>query len=289
MMKHFSFFAFLVMALASCSSDLDEPGTIDEPVAAKVTAHIGPVSRAAGTSWSADDEIGISGVSGMTAYTNVKYSIADAASGRFTPAGAGIFYQTTADVVFTAYYPFRGSDGTVQASVSDNTRADNQTAAAQPGIDYLWARATGGYKKPINFAFDHKMSRLSLTFTAGDGFENLTKMTAYTVGGLKMEGTFDTATGTTTATGTVEDLTINDMTLTGLILYPQTPDNNGLKISTVVDGKTYSCTLEEITELAAGNEYKMDIKVSKTGLSVTGCTISSWGNGGSFNGNATLQ
>lgn len=290
-MRHLSFSAFLVVALASCNGGIDEPEIImDTPVAAAFTAHIGPVSRAAGTTWGTDDRIGITGTSGTIAYANVEYKIDNQTQtqGSFTAVGEGIFYQTTGNVTFTAYYPFTGTDGTAQTTITGNTRAASQTAAAQPGIDYLWAQATGSYKTPVKFTFDHKMSLLTLTFTAGDGFEDLTDMTAYTVGGLKMDGTFDPATGTATATGTAENLTISDMNLKALILYPQTPASGGVKISAVVDGQTYSCSLPDITELAAGKEYKLEIKVSKTGLSVSEYTINSWTSGGNHKGNATM-
>lgn len=272
------------MALASCSGSLDEPVAIGEPVGAEVTARIGPVSRAAGTEWGENDQIGISGVSGTKTYVNVKYSIADAASGRFTPAGAGIFYHTTADVVFTAYYPFRGTDGMSQRFIMGDTRAVNQTATAQPGIDYLWAQATGSYKKTVNFAFDHRMSRLSLTFTNGDDID-VSGLTAYSVEGLMMEGRFDSTTGTATAIGTAETLTISDPALKSLILYPQTTDGS-VKISATVSGQTYSCNLN-IAELKAGMDYAISIRVSMTGLTVSSSSINPWGNGGDFTGEAT--
>lgn len=286
-MKHSSFLAFLVMALVSCNSDTDLPEAIGKPVAAEVTAHIGPVSRAAGTEWGVNDRIGVSGVSGTTTYSNVEYKIVNNTLGSFTPAGAGIFYQTTDDVVFTAYYPFTGTNGTAQTSITGNTRAENQTAAAQPGIDYLWAQATGNYsdKRSVDFVFYHKMSRMSLTFISGDDI-NVSDLTAYSVDGLKMEGTFDTATGTATATGSIETLTINEPVLTSLILYPQATGGR-VKISATVGGQTYSCNLN-IAELKAGMDYDISIRVSKTGLTVTGCTIADWGNGGSFSGDATM-
>lgn len=286
-MKQLFIFAFSVLALVSCNSGTDLPEAIGKPVAAEVTAHIGAVSRAAGTEWGENDRIGISGVSGTTTYSNVEYKIVNKTLGSFTPAGDGIFYQTTADVVFTAYYPFTGTNGTAQATVTGNTRADNQTAAAQPGIDYLWAQATGNYstKRSVKFTFDHKMSRLSLTFTSGDGID-VSALTAYSVDGLKMTGTFNTATGVATATGNAETLAISDPAQTSLILYPQVTGGS-VKISAVVDGQTYSCNLS-IEELEAGMDYDISIRVSKTGLTVTSCNINAWGNGGSFDGNATL-
>lgn len=286
-MKQLFIFVFSVLALISCDSGTDRPEAIMEPVAAEVTARIGPVSRAAGTDWAENDRIGISGVSGSKTYANVEYRIADAATGEFTAVGNGIFYQTNQPVVFTAYYPFTGTDGTAQASIAGNTRAGNQTAAAQPGIDYMWAQATGSYKKPVNFSFSHKMSRLSLTFVSGDGID-VSDMTSFSVDGLKMEGTFDTATGTATATGIAETLTVSDPALTSLILYPQEVAG-GIVIRVLIDGQTYGCLLENIEELLPGMDYAITITVSKTGLTVSSCTIADWGNGPNYNGDATLQ
>ena len=277
-LKHISVFALLGMILAGCDGAHDMPGTIGNPVAAEITARIGAASRASGTIWEDDDRIGISGVSGKEAYVNEEYRIADRKTGRFTAVGAGIFYQTTAPVTFTAYYPFTGSAAPGQAPViTGNTRADSQTAAAQPGIDYLWAQASGDYKTPVDFTFHHRMSRLSLTFTNGEGID-VSEMTAYSVEGLKMTGTFDTATGTASATGAAETLTISDPSLTSLILYPQATGGN-MKIKTVIAGQSYSC-MPEITELKPGVDYAYTIRVSKTGLTVSSCTISDWNDGG---------
>lgn len=285
-LKHISVFALLGMILAGCDGAHDMPGTIGNPVAADITARIGAASRASGTSWGDDDRIGISGVSGSEAYVNEEYRIADRKTGRFTAVGAGIFYQTTAPVTFTAYYPFTGSAAPGQAPViTGNTRADSQTAAAQPDIDYLWAQASGDYKTPVDFTFHHRMSRLSLTFTNGEGID-VSEITAYSIEGLKMTGTFDTATGTASATGAAETLTISDPSLTSLILYPQATGGN-MKIKTVIAGQSYSC-MPEITELNPGVDYAYTIRVSKTGLTVSSCTISDWNDGGSFSGDATM-
>ncbi len=86
-MKQLFIFVFSVLALISCDSGTDLPEAIMEPVAAEVTARIGPVSRAAGTDWAENDRIGISGVSGSKTYANVEYRIADAAPGEFTAVG----------------------------------------------------------------------------------------------------------------------------------------------------------------------------------------------------------
>ncbi len=285
-MKQALLFTVAVLALASCKGVTDEPATTGEPVAAEVTAHIGPVSRVSGTSWDEGDRIGISGVSGTKAYINTEYRVADRAKGSFSAVGSGIFYQTPAEVTFTAYYPYTASPiAGKEPVITGNTRAAAQSAASQSGIDYLWAQAAGSYKKEVNFSFEHRMSRLSLAFTAGADI-NLSELTSYTVHGLKMEGTFDTATGIATATGAPEPLTISNPALTSLILYPQATGGS-VKISAVVSSQTYSCNLN-ITELKAGMDYTISIKVSKTGLTVTSGTISDWGDGGSFGGNATM-
>ncbi len=131
------------------------------------------------------------------------------------------------------------------------------------------------------------MSRLSLTFVSGDGID-VSDMTSFSVDDLKMEGTFDTATGTATATGIAETLTVSDPALTSLILYPQEVAG-GIVIRVLIDGQTYGCLLENIEELLPGMDYAITITVSKTGLTVSSCTIADWGNGPNYNGDATLQ
>lgn len=280
--------------LTSCGSDTDAPGAHAPEREAVVTAGIGQAgsSRAAESSWLLGDRIGISGTSGSRVYANRPYSTADG-SGTFVPEASGsIFIQDKTTARFTAYHPFTGADGSMPASIAGNTRADMQTASAQPAIDWLWAETTADYTDPrLDFSFTHRMSRLTLTFVSGEGAD-VASITGYTLGGLASEGSFDPSAGTARATGQPEALAIKDLNvasgkaLPSLILYPQTPAGD-VTVSTLLDGSTYTCSLP-LPELAAGNDYRFTVTVAKTGLTVSRSTITPWADGGSFDGDANM-
>lgn len=259
--------------LTSCSSD--EPGQLQQPARAAFSAQIGKtMSRAAGTEWGAGDAIGISGVSGAKTYSNVEYATASG-DGNFAPAGEAIFYQTTDPVTFTAYYPYTADGGVIPASTADQS--------AQPTFDFLWAQASGSYATPdVHFTFAHRMARLNIAFTNGNNVD-LTGLT-FSIDGLVLDGTFDTATGEAKSAenSTTETLTATLTTdsKASLVVFPQIADN--LTVTATAEGQTYVCDLS-LGKLAPGSSYTVNITISKTEMTVTDCTISPWGDGGNIN------
>lgn len=264
------------MLLTACSSD--EPGTLLQPAPASFTAQIGKTAtRAAGTQWGAGDAIGISGTSGAKTYSNVEYATASG-DGSFASAGDAIFYQTTEPVTFTAYYPYNTEGGVITASTADQT--------AQPSFDFLWAQASGSYDSPaVNFNFDHKMSLITLSFVNGNDV-NLSSLT-YTVDGLAAEGTFDTATGEAAATGSAATLTapVTADHKSSLIVFPQTAES--VTLTATADGQQYVCSLP-LSELNPGNQYGFNLTIKKSGMTVTGSSITDWSASGSINWGASM-
>lgn len=285
-MNKYIYLAAAALMLAACNNE-EETTVPDGGVALEVNAAIsGTTTRASGTQWAEGDRIGISTTSDTkTQYTNVAYRF-DGAS--FTAEGSGIYFQDSEEVTFKAYYPY--ADNATYEGVS--TSAENQTAAEQPNIDFLFASgATASRENPTaNFtgdtAFKHRMSQVTLTFINGNDIELTNTLTAYTLGGLVMEGTFDTGTGVATATtgAAAADLTIalsgvtttdGKYTAAPLILFPQTAGT--VSLSVVVDGETYYATLTiPDGALQAGNNYTFPVTVSKTGLAVGSATIDDW-------------
>lgn len=259
--------------LAACSSD--EPGQLPQPARAAFSAQIGKtMSRAAGTEWGAGDAIGISGVSGAKTYSNVEYATASG-DGNFAPAGEAIFYQTTDPVTFTAYYPYTADGGVIPASTADQS--------TQPTFDFLWAQASGSYATPdVHFTFAHRMARLNIAFTNGNDVD-LTGLT-FSIDGLVLDGTFDTATGEAKSAenSTTETLTATLTTdsKASLVVFPQIADN--LTVTATAEGQTYVCDLS-LGKLAPGSSYTVNITISKTEMTVTDCTITPWGDGGNIN------
>jgi hypothetical protein len=292
------------LAFAACSNE--EEVINNGPVAAQISAGIeGVQTRAAGTAWDNEDEIGISCTSttGKTSSTNVKYVISNASSGSFT-SNSPIYFQDLEEVTFSAYYPYTADGGTVDKTIT----ADDQEAEAQKEIDYMFASGATASKADPNVKFmneegtdarfKHRMSQVVFTFQQGADTD-LTDMTDFTISGLKMEGTFNTTDGTATVTETAqaadlkikETLSASDTYIRSLILFPQLVNGGKFNLSLTLGGETYKTELSvpnNGTDLTAGNKYTYTITINKTGIEVGQSSIEGWGDGGDGSGEATM-
>ena len=130
-------------------------------------------------------------------------------------------------------------------------------------------------------SFHHRMSRITLTFEVGDGVDfSVVKPERYTLGGLILTGTFNTADGIATADDGAQtgELTMNlaDGNLTSsVILFPQTAASLPLTVN--YRSQNYHATLT-VPEgaLQAGNNYTYTVKVRNKGLEVSEATIAKW-------------
>lgn len=273
--------ATLALTMAACSNDDENNNQPTARFSAEI--HDATLTRAAGTSWDKTDAIGITatGNAAMSQYTNIKYTTTEG-DGNFT--GNPIYFQNDQNVTFTAYYPFNKTEGTAAGTLENNTKT--QTTEHQKKIDYLFAKAENKSCNDANvtFNFYHKMTQITLTFVNNGNDTNISDITAYTISGLKMEGTFNTADGTATATAEnpenlnidgISDLSGDEDEVAPVILYPQSAASVTLTVT--LGGQDYSCKLDiEDDELKAGNNYTFDITVSKTGLAVQKSGIESW-------------
>ncbi len=289
-------FAALGIALTACTKDNESLN--DGPVAAQFTADIHKAVstrvNSEGTGFTDGDRIGITGAG----FTNVPYV---KESGQFVPDGTVIYFNDTETKTFNAYYPYQADGGTVTVSTS----ADKQG----PGIDFLFASgATGDTHNPtVSFtdktdkggpdnSFHHCMSLIKFTFKAGDGLIfNGMEPADYTLDGLKHEGTFDTATGTTAVTAAAESpitIQLDGATTSQIIILPQevtTP----LDLEVSFYGNSYTATLKLPTTptanfYAAGYAYTYTVTLNNKGITVEEPEITQWEPGDSNDANATL-
>ena len=289
-------FAALGIALTACTKDNENLN--DGPVAAQFTADIHKAVstrvNSEGTGFTDGDRIGITGAG----FTNVPYV---KESGQFVPDGTVIYFNDTETKTFNAYYPYQADGGTVTVSTS----ADKQG----PGIDFLFASgATGDTHNPtVSFtdktdkggpdnSFHHRMSLIKFTFKPGDGLIfNGMEPADYTLDGLKHEGTFDTATGTTAVTAAAESpitMQLGGATTSQVIILPQevtTP----LDLEVSFYGNSYTATLKLPTTptanfYAAGYAYTYNITLSNKGITVEEPEITPWEPGNSNDVSITL-
>lgn len=285
--RHFAL-AALAISMAACTSDNENLNT-DGPVAAKFIADITPATRvnSEGTEWTEGDRIGVTGAG----FTNVPYK---REYGMFVPDGTVIYFDDTETHTFKAYYPYQAEGGTVTVS----TAADKQGT----DIDFLFASgATGDTRNPtVSFtgdhAFKHCMSLIKFTFKPGDGIMfSETEPASYTLGGLKIEGTFDTATGTTAVTAAANSpitMQLNGATASQVIILPQEV-TIPLDLSVSYNGQSYKATLKlpetpTANFYTAGYAYTYNITLNNKDIEVSEPTITPWKDGDSFNANSTL-
>lgn len=284
MKNRFFVWTALTLVLVACDKNNDENPYNDGPVAAEFRASIYEVitTRASGTTWDAEDRIGITGIG--TSYDNVPYILKN---GTFEADGTVIYFHSTEEVVFRAYYPYSPTGALLTVTTDADAQED------QPAIDFLFATgATGSTTSPNvsfvdntktggeDYSFHHCMSQLTLTFMEGSGVNfDLNKPTQYTLSGLKLEGTFDTATGIAAVgdQAQAEELT---MTLDGalqssVILFPQ--NVNSLPLNVLHNGQTYSTTLTvPDSELMAGKNYMYNVFIKNKGITIELAGISGW-------------
>ena len=290
------FFAFAALALTLAACNNDNENLNDGPVAAQFIADITPATRvnSEGTDWTDGDRIGVTGAG----FTNVPYK---RENGKFVTDGTVIYFDDTETHTFHAYYPYQAEGGTVTVS----TAADKQGT----GIDFLFASgATGDTHNPeVSFtdktdkggpdnSFQHCMSLIKFTFKAGDGIIfNGMEPADYTLDGLKHEGTFDTATGTTAVTAASESpitMQLGGATTSQVIILPQVV-NSSLELKVSFNGLNYTTTLPnpskpEANQFSAGYAYTYNITLNNKGITVEEPEITPWEPGDSNNVSITL-
>ena len=278
--RHFAL-AALALTLAACNNDNENLN--GGPVAAQFTADIYEAvsTRASGTTWDDGDCIGITGAG----YTNIPYVLDN---NRFKPQSTVIYFNDIETKTFHAYYPYNVAGGVLTATT------DAAAQQNQPAIDFLFATgATGSTHSPVvsftdktdkggaDNSFHHRMSQITLTFEAGDGVDfSQVKPERYTLGGLILTGTFNTADGIATADNGAQtgELTMElaDGNLTSsVILFPQTATSLPLTVNYRSQNYRATLTVPE-GALQAGNNYTYTVKVRNKELEVSEATIAKW-------------
>lgn len=296
-MKKYMLFAAAALALAACTNENDPVTPADGEVAARIVADIDHVAtRTSGTDWVLDDRIGIYTVPGTkTYYTNIPYKWDGT---KFNADGTVIYFQSNEKVTFNAYYPYDQIGGSLPVTTNATAQEDLSK------IDFLFAQGAEADKnnQTVNFtgenAFRHCMSRITIELTEGNDMLFEGKLTAYTLKGLDLEGTFNTETGKAVAKEDtapedgleikLENVTVSNKKYTApsVIVFPQ--DVNGtIALEVTVEGDTYRATLtlpsaieglsgDELKRLNPGYNYKFPVTVKKTGLSIGTCEIADW-------------
>lgn len=287
--------------VSSCSVNDDIEDANDGAV--RFTSSIGqqatpggsPVTKAAGTSWTGGDAIGIFMVdhtSGDVVMSAANKQYTTTGGSTFTAvAGNEIYYPQTGKVDFITYYPWK--TGYTLGTAIDVEIATTQTAANQPEFDLLWTKANNsgtGYDKvtnatmPVALKFEHKLAKLVMNCKGDPSVGTLPANMAVSITGMNTKNTFDLSTGALGTAGTkaaIAPLKIATAATFNAsydaIIMPGTYADGDVKVTFTVNGEDFTWNVPATT-FAGGAEHTYTITITRTGVQFTG-TIEPWAPG----------
>ena len=183
-------------------------------------------------------------------------------------------YWTSRDpITVSAWWPFDNADITQMPAVK--VAEDQSQLADFQNSDFISAEnQTVKFDDPT-LEFTHRTARVAIDLKPGTGFTSVAGATVSLVS-LSADNGNPTAIKTYNASGnTYEALTA-----------PQTVAAGKQFIRVELGGGTFYFRPQNNVVLEAGSRYKYTVRVNTTGLTLEGCTIGSWADGGGESGAA---
>ena len=184
------------------------------------------------------------------------------------------YYWTSRDpITVSAWWPFDNADITQMPAVK--VAEDQSKLADFQNSDFISAENRKVEFNNPTLEFTHRTARVTIELKPGTGFTSVAGATVSLVS-LSADNGNPTAIKTYNASGnTFEALTA-----------PQTVAAGKPFVKVELGGGTFYFRPQNNVVLEAGNRYKYTVKVNATGLTLEGCTIGSWADGGGESGEA---
>ena len=183
-------------------------------------------------------------------------------------------YWTSRDpITVSAWWPFDNADITQMPAVK--VAEDQSKLADFQKSDFISAENRKVEFNNPTLEFNHRTARVTIELKPGTGFTSVAGATVSLVS-LSADNGNPTAIKTYNASGnTYEALTA-----------PQTVVAGKPFVKVELGGGTFYFRPQNDVVLEAGSRYKYTVKVNATGLTLEGCTIGSWADGGGESGTA---
>ena len=184
------------------------------------------------------------------------------------------YYWTSRDpITVSAWWPFDNADITQMPAVK--VAEDQSKLADFQNSDFISAENRKVEFNNPTLEFTHRTARVTIELKPGTGFTSVADATVSLVS-LSADNGNPTAIKTYNASGnTYEALTA-----------PQTVAAGKPFVKVELGGGTFYFRPQNNVVLEAGSRYKYTVKVNATGLTLEGCTIGSWVDGGGESGAA---
>ena len=186
------------------------------------------------------------------------------------------YYWTSRDpITVSAWWPFNNADITQMPAVK--VAEDQSKLADFQNSDFISAENRKVEFNNPTLEFTHRTARVAIELKPGTGFTSVAGATVSLVS-LSADNGNPTAIKTYNASGnTYEALTA-----------PQTVAAGKPFVKVELGGGTFYFRPQNDVVLEAGNRYSYTVKVNATGLTLEGCTIGDWADGGGESGAAEL-
>ena len=186
------------------------------------------------------------------------------------------YYWTSRDpITISAWWPFDNADITQMPAVK--VAEDQSKLADFQNSDFISAENRKVEFNNPTLEFTHRTARVTIELKPGTGFTSVAGATVSLVS-LSADNGNPTAIKTYNASGnTYEALTA-----------PQTVAAGKPFVKVELGGGTFYFRPQNNVVLEAGSRYKYTVKVNATGLTLEGCTIGDWADGGGESGAAEL-
>ena len=184
------------------------------------------------------------------------------------------YYWTSRDpITVSAWWPFNNADITQMPAVK--VAEDQSKLADFQNSDFISAENRKVEFNNPTLEFTHRTARVTIELKPGTGFTSVAGATVSLVS-LSADNGNPTAIKTYNASGnTYEALTA-----------PQTVAAGKPFVKVELGGGTFYFRPQNNVVLEAGSRYKYTVRVNTTGLTLEGCTIGSWADGGGESGAA---
>ena len=184
------------------------------------------------------------------------------------------YYWTSRDpITVSAWWPFNNADITQMPAVK--VAEDQSKLADFQNSDFISAENRKVEFNNPTLEFTHRTARVTIELKPGTGFTSVAGATVSLVS-LSADNGNPTAIKTYNASGnTYEALTA-----------PQTVVAGKPFVRVELGGGTFYFRPQNNVVLEAGSRYKYTVRVNTTGLTLEGCTIGSWADGGGESGAA---
>ena len=187
------------------------------------------------------------------------------------------YYWTSRDpITVSAWWPFNNADITQMPAVK--VAEDQSKLADFQNSDFISAENRKVEFNNPTLEFTHRTARVAIELKPGTGFTSVAGATVSLVS-LSADNGNPTAIKTYNASGnTYEALTA-----------PQTVAAGKPFVKVKLGGGTFYFRPQNNVVLEAGSRYKYTVKVNATGLTLDGCTIGYWTDGGSEDVRITIS